>query len=403
LVRNLARTQPDLMRQLVRTIPEDELDALLGEVVETGKSDASLQRTADKSRGLRGKRESFPADAALVAYMPGERQLYIFVASRDTVVAKVIEIGREQLAGRVKALVAAVSVPRTGSARGVNDSNDTGAAGDFRPLGAALDSLLLQPIRGYLRGKTRLALLPSGPLQYLPFQVLGKRQADGRYRFLVEDHTISYVLESATIADTIALPAMRPHIVAFANADGSLKNAETEVQDIKVIYPDAKLYLGADAKKTTAMDLPAEYNVLHFATHGTLDYVRPLGSFLTLARSDTDDGRLLLSAVGKMANSTKRVMVVLSACNTAVAQENAAGWPVSPALAFLDNGTKTVIASLWKVDDEATALLMQGFYSNLATLGRGLALRRAQEALIHNPRYAHPYYWGAFVVIGEAR
>ena len=99
-------------------------------------------------------------------------------------------------------------------------------------------------------------------------------------------------------------------------------------------------------------------------------------------------------------------MVVLSACQTAVSQQLVKGWNISPANAFLISHVKTVVASLWKVADEPTDLLMKYYYENLSgvhPMGKAEALRQAQIKLSQDPRFRHPNYWGAFVLYGDWR
>jgi CHAT domain-containing protein len=94
----------------------------------------------------------------------------------------------------------------------------------------------------------------------------------------------------------------------------------------------------------------------------------------------------------------------ISACETAISKELAKGWTISPANSFLDRRVKSVVASLWKVGDEATSILMDEFYNNLnKKMDKVDALRLAQETLSKNPRYSHPFYWGAFVIYGDWR
>lgn len=99
-------------------------------------------------------------------------------------------------------------------------------------------------------------------------------------------------------------------------------------------------------------------------------------------------------------------MVILSACQTAVSKELVKGWNISPANSFLISNVKTVVASLWKVADEPTGLLMQYFYENLSLpkpMEKAEALRQAQIKLSQSTRFSHPNYWGAFVLYGDWR
>ncbi|HEX6335221.1 MAG TPA: CHAT domain-containing protein, partial [Flavisolibacter sp.] len=89
-------------------------------------------------------------------------------------------------------------------------------------------------------------------------------------------------------------------------------------------------------------------------------------------------------------------------CETAINKELVRGWNISPANAFLERRVKSVVASLWKVDDEATSVLMNEFYRGLSrNLDKVDALRAAQEKLSRDPRFSHPFFWGAFVLYGE--
>jgi len=100
-------------------------------------------------------------------------------------------------------------------------------------------------------------------------------------------------------------------------------------------------------------------------------------------------------------------MVILSACQTAVSKALATGWNISPANSFLLNNVRSVVASLWKVSDEPTGILMEYFYNNLKTMKEPIdkaeALRQAQLQLLKDPRFSHPNYWGAFSLYGDWR
>jgi len=74
---------------------------------------------------------------------------------------------------------------------------------------------------------------------------------------------------------------------------------------------------------------------------------------------------------------------------------------VSLETAFLRAGTSTIVASLWEVDDQATGILMKAFYQNLMRHGKAEALRKAQVTLMKNPKYAYPYYWAPFILVGD--
>jgi CHAT domain-containing protein len=119
--------------------------------------------------------------------------------------------------------------------------------------------------------------------------------------------------------------------------------------------------------------------------------------------ADGNNGQLTMREVQRLGIKDCD-MVILSACQTAVAKELVEGWSISPANSFLVSHVKSVVASLWKVADEPTGLLMEYFYENLrAKMDKTEALRQAQIKLSQDVRYRHPNYWGAFVLYGEWR
>ena len=93
-------------------------------------------------------------------------------------------------------------------------------------------------------------------------------------------------------------------------------------------------------------------------------------------------------------------MLVLSACETATGDNRAT---LGLAGVAIKARTKSTIASLWKVNDRATQLLMANFYQNLVTkkLSKAESLKLAQQSLLQQPQYRSPYYWAAFVLVGN--
>ncbi len=360
-------------------------------------------------RDLRNARLELPKDVALLAYLLGEKELYIFVVTSDTLVAKVIDLPRDTLDRNIELMVklarnpaaTLASVRRSGAAG--QAPPEARPAGDVRQQAALLYQWLIAPIEKELGTRKRLAIVPSGALYYLPFQILAQ-SADSAARTLGDERTVFYVTE-LKVAPPKTGPRSPLRLAAFGNADNSLPSAEREVLDLKRLYPTSAVFLRTDATEARAKALAPTFNVVHFATHGNLDYQNFDNTFLTLAPTvkPAEDGKLTLREVWKLVGFGHHRLVVLSACNTAVADEQVAGWPNSPATAFLDVGVPAVVASLWPVDDAATAVLITAFYKNMRTMDTAEALRQAQLTLKTNPKYNHPYYWGAWVLVGDWR
>jgi len=150
-----------------------------------------------------------------------------------------------------------------------------------------------------------------------------------------------------------------------------------------------------------------QYRVLHFATHGLLNTARPQLSGIVLSlydeRGNERDGFLRLDQIYNLRLSSE--MVVLSACSTALGAEVKGEGMIGLTRGFMYAGAQRVIASLWKVDDEATAELMKAFYRHLLQEGMpaSRALRAAQLEMQQQSRWRSPYYWGAFTLQGDWR
>ncbi len=353
---------------------------------------------------FRREKSNIPNDLAIVAYFAGTDSLYVFIATNTDVLGKVIPIAQAELDKKVRLLIRAASTPprsaRDTARTGVARAQNAGPRLDFYTLSAELYDVLIAPVQRDLGNHQQLAIMPSGELYYLPFQMLGHRLPDGTFTYLDDERTVFYL--DRMRVDTLKPARTPPRIMAFGNADGTLSSAQQEVEEIHDIFPTSRVLVRDSATEALARSVPDQFNVVHFATHGSLDYRNFKNSYLTLAPGGGQDGRLTLLEVWGDKTLSHRQLVVLSACNTAVT-DTAGGPPESPAIGFLDGGVKTVIASLWPVNDVATAQLMADFYRNLGTMAKDEALRAAQRALRANPKYALPYYWGAWVLIGDWR
>jgi CHAT domain-containing protein len=143
--------------------------------------------------------------------------------------------------------------------------------------------------------------------------------------------------------------------------------------------------------------------VVHFATHGLIDEAEPERSALALAaRPPHEDGILQVREIYRWRLSA--ALVTLSACDTALGREIAGEGLFGLSRAFFAAGASAVVASLWSVDDESTALFMRHFYGALhAGSDIDAAARSARLAMLgEGGRYAHPYYWSPFIVSGHA-
>ena len=149
----------------------------------------------------------------------------------------------------------------------------------------------------------------------------------------------------------------------------------------------------------------SKYAILHFATHGLLDPERPEHSGFFLSMVDTagkpQDGFITMQDVYRLQAPVD--LVVLSACRTGLGKNVRGEGLIGLTRGFMYAGASSVVASLWKVDDEATSELMKHFYANMLQKGMrpAEALRAAQNTLRQDPQWQSPHFWAGFTLQGE--
>ncbi len=428
-----------------------ELDRKLEELRQLERALAPVQQSVGSQSLAASARQSAPQVPApgevILEYALGSERSYLWVIERDR------ELVAHELPPRVKI---------EGHARKLHsllaNSYAAGAASQAGIEAQHLRRMILDPVRDRIHGK-RVMVVADGALHYVPFAYLiqfdfGKAGMQGS---TVRVPSIS-VLESlrarrahrqrsgraiAIFADPLLIPQQPENSAVEGEGEGPrhqtrlkgqpslgsqhamevfertrrtsgvrdfppLRFARREAQAIRAIAPDAVdlMVLGAEANRefVLAADL-ASYEVLHFATHGVLNERHPELSGLVLASADRKaQGRPTLLRPPEISRLRLQAeLVVLSACQTALGREVRGEGLVGMTQAFLHAGADRVLVSLWNVNDEATAVLMESFYDGLLRqkLDVATALLRAQQWVASDPRWQRPYFWAGFVLIGE--
>ena len=387
------------------------------------------------------QREVLDDDTLLLEYALGEERSYLWAVSRKGHSSYVLppRAPIEELAGRVYASLADGSKPAAAGAR-----EDAGR----------LSEILLGPVVGMLAGR-RLLVVADGALQYIPFAALPVPRRSGEPVPMVAEHEIVSVPSASVLAllrreaAGRAIPSGSVAVLADpvfedddpreraalrqAGAPGASrpparpKDAAGRLGPPAVVLPrlpstseeaDAIVEaappetwlkrVGFDASRAAARD-PAlgRYRIVHFATHGVFDNENPgqSGVFLSLFGHDGRAQAGLLSLQDIYGLRLPVELVVLSACNTALGRPVRGEGLVGTVRGFMHAGARRVVASLWKVDDDATRELMRHFYAAMLRdrLPPAAALRQAQLAMRRQARWESPFYWAAFVLQGEWR
>jgi CHAT domain-containing protein len=183
-----------------------------------------------------------------------------------------------------------------------------------------------------------------------------------------------------------------------------------EAESIAKLLPPDQVFLalGARASRRTALrgDL-SKHRTVHFATHGMIHADTPRLSFLALSMFDekgqSQEGVFGLSDIFNL--ELQADLVVLSGCETALGREIRGEGLMGLTQGFFYAGAERVMASLWRVEDRATAEFMTRFYRAMLTDGLppAAALRSAQRSIRGEPAWQDPYYWAPFVLQGDWR
>lgn len=348
-----------------------------------------------------------PEDTAVIEYVVTKERAIIFTLTRGkdgaTVVnTTVVPLGILALRQKVDDFVARI------------ERRDQG----YRIGARELYKLLVAPATAAGGAKT-LCIVPHQDLWRLPFHALlmpnGKHLSEERSVFYAPSATMLQIAlrkrqpEAELLA--IANPAIRSvTATAFRSRNrgaelGPLPDSEVEVRELARIYGtrDSRIYIGEAAREAAFKDEAGRYRVLHIATHGILDGRSPMFSSLLMAADDlTEDGMLEAREIANLSLSAD--VAVLAACDTARGRISPGEGVIGMSWALLVAGCPNAVVSQWKAESAATARLMVEFHRQLVA-GKPLAtaMQGAQRALMADSRYAHPFYWAPFVVVGSGR
>ena len=460
-LRQARRTKEDSRIALLsRPYEKEELAALDSELARLGAeyrqvSEAIRERhpvydqlVRPRAWDLRQVQQEVVADdrTILLEYGLGETRSYVWAVTRDGFTG-------HELPARAVVEAAAERVYRLLSAPPAPEAAET--------LEAAVGELsraVLSPVAAELSAGRRVIVVADGALNYIPFQIL---TPPGRDEPLVAGHEITYS-PSASVVGELRREASRRRaapklLAAFGNpvfasnyaqreeAQGGAELAAVQALDADrprhaprhieinrdtfdpslirpLFYAKRELAYLLDAtggggsfvaegfaatrERLLGTDL-TQYSILHFATHGLLDPKQPENSGLVLSTIGLDgreqDGFVGLQNIYELRAPVS--LVVLSACQTALGKDVRGEGLLGLTRGFMYAGASSVVASLWKVDDEVTAELMRHFYANMLREGAtpAAALRAAQNSIRQRPEWQSPYYWAAFTLNGEYR
>ena len=364
---------------------------------------------------------------AIVSYLITTDRLILFSLTRETFSAESLSLTQSQISTLIENYL---------------DLIDRDDKQGWQAVSKRLYDGLVAPARENLSPAIdRLIVIPDGALHYLPFETLLVHDPLSNNKvpeeaFLIQHLAVSYA-PSVTMLNQLnkeqtTSTQQRSEIIVFADPEldagllesksafgqGSIGRSLFIEEGLKVapipysgdealvikryLGNSSTLFTGNEASERRVKDEHLDqFRILHFATHGLISPQVPGRSALLLASGANEDGLLQVREIFQMKLDSD--LVVLSACETARGQVLAGEGVRGLAHAFFHAGARSVVASLWSVNDQRTTTLMEAFYKNLAEhKSKSEALRAAKLEMLKSSATSSPRYWGAFILLGEA-
>lgn len=337
-----------------------------------------------------------PSDGLALAYSVGEEHSRLYILSPDgSLRVKRIRAGRMELESMVS-LYRGLLLQK---AEAPDRLEALSRAED------ALSRLLIDPAASFLSRAHTLLVLPDGPLNLLPFAALklDSTKLCERFAVAVEPSMSALALMKAGAPQEHEAPGK---FVAFASPTGLAAGTSVRVlrgvdkgefapipetlKEVRFLAGTwrgkSKVVTGKEASENSLLRLAPGASILHVAAHALVDGENPLDSAIVLSPDPKPEESNGLLQAWEIIESLRLpgALVTLSGCETALGREREGEGLIGLTRAFQFAGARSVVSSLWRVDDRATALLMEAFYGHLeAGLPVAEALRRAQLDLLH--------------------
>lgn len=346
---------------------------------------AGVTAPAVRPRALSAIQSGLGAGQTMVVYHQLPDKLVAWVLTRDALRNQSLPITAEQTHQQVAALRLAI------------ERADTTAL----PLAQVLYKQILEPLQ--VAGAGDIVFVPHKSLHLLPFQALH----DGS-QWLIEKHSVTTTL-SASLFDTVAKSEATLRLAALGNPDlgkpeWALPGSEAEVKAIQPLYVDGGVYLQKEATKVRLMQIAPGAQVVHIAAHAVVDDIDPMYSTIKLATAiplNANASPDMEAREFASMNLHGARLVSLSACNSGVGKVADGDEFMGFKRALFAAGAKSALVSLWPVEDESTQILMTEFHQNWKSVTKARAMQAAQVKVLSDPKYANPFYWAAFTLVGD--
>lgn len=402
-------------------------------------------------------------DTLLLEFSLGEEQSYVWAVTATELHAHKLP-ARSEIQRTVKELVAHLRAceRKVGETSAQHLARMTSELNEYWPEATAFTRTLLGQIPE-LASKKHLVVVADGDLQYLPFAALPSPNTvsgdtdSALNSVLIKDHEITNLPSASILAilrQTVGRKRPAKLLAVFADpvlerddprirlarrgkftypttpTHNELAQALRDVDSLSELaqlprlqasgreareivdvagrsYSLEQIGFAANRKNATSKEL-SQYRIVHFATHGILNEVSPQLSGMVLSLYD-EQGRYHAEGYFPLKDiyglDLPVELVVLSACRTGLGKQVRGEGLIGLARGFIHAGSERVLASVWKVDDDATAELMKRFYQKMLKEGLtpAAALSAAQWSMSRDSRWSSPYFWAGFILQGEPK
>ncbi len=360
---------------------------------------------------------------SLIEYTVTDTLLYIFVLNKEKFDLVIHKIGPSFL-NHIRDLTASTGANDLMSIRKDDYLRYTRAA-------YALYKDLLLPVTRISTDKS-LIIIPDSEIGYLSFDMLLNTPADTtsmdfrKLSFLIRDYVISYSTSATLQFSMLAKNKKRAarNLLALAPdynnltdlnkngfTDGSgntvylmpIPGVEEEIRGIRKTIP-GKTFMGAQATERAFKKVAPDYNILHFAMHTLINNEEPMLSKLVFYQDNDSIEDGMLNTYELFGMNLNARLAVLSACNTGSGRLIEGEGIMNLARGFIYAGVPSIVMTLWSVEDQTSATIVKKFYKYLVRgMPKDQALRKAKLDLLNegDMLHAHPYYWAAYVSIGD--
>ena len=385
----------DLLLQRADGLDGAELQAVLREARATAESlksaeledyfqDDCVNLLRSKQRGV----ENLSKTAAVLYILPLATRTELLLSLPSGIQRYKVAISDAELTTKVRSFR-------------VNLENRT--TNEFLEQARELYTLLIAPVDAALKssGIDTLVFVPDGSLRTIPMAALN----DGE-KFLIEKYAVA-VTPGLELMEAGPTGLRAPRMMISGLTEGvqkfpPLPAVQVEVDQLRKLYPqNERLMNGEFVKARVTEKFSGEpFTIVHIASHGHIDADVRKSFVLTHSDKLTLDDLERLIRPGQLADKPLELLT-LSACQTAAGDDRAA---LGLGGVAVKAGARAAFATLWCVNDKASAELVADFYTNLNAPGgttKALALQAAQRRLLTDPRYVHPCYWAPYLIIGN--